>query len=48
MQWLKVENGLIKLILWYDNEWGYSARALDLAAKLNLIRTKEKEIVLSN
>jgi glyceraldehyde 3-phosphate dehydrogenase len=30
MQWLKVENGLIKLVLWYDNEWGYSSRALDL------------------
>ena len=30
MQWLKVENGMIKIILWYDNEWGYSCRVLDL------------------
>jgi len=30
MQWLKVENGLIKVVLWYDNEWGYSCRVLDL------------------
>lgn len=31
MQWLKVENGMIKIILWYDNEWGYCCRVLDLA-----------------
>ncbi|MFC1747416.1 type I glyceraldehyde-3-phosphate dehydrogenase [Pseudomonadota bacterium] len=30
-QWIKAENGLVKVVLWYDNEWGYSARALDLA-----------------
>lgn len=30
-QWIKVENGLVKIILWYDNEWGYSSRVLDLA-----------------
>ncbi|NOY72902.1 MAG: aldehyde dehydrogenase [Gammaproteobacteria bacterium] len=34
LQWLKSENGLIKIVLWYDNEWGYSARVLDLAEKL--------------
>jgi glyceraldehyde 3-phosphate dehydrogenase len=34
MQWLRVRNGLIKLVLWYDNEWGYSARTLDLAEAL--------------
>jgi glyceraldehyde 3-phosphate dehydrogenase len=32
--WLKVENGLIKVVLWYDNEWGYSSRAIDLAVHL--------------
>ena len=30
-QWIKAENGLVKVVLWYDNEWGYSSRALDLA-----------------
>lgn len=35
MQWLKVSNGnMVKIVVWYDNEWGYSARAVDLAAKI--------------
>ncbi len=29
-QWIKSQNGLIKIVLWYDNEWGYSSRVLDL------------------
>ncbi|MBN4066921.1 aldehyde dehydrogenase [Simkania negevensis] len=41
LQWVKAQNGLIKLILWYDNEWGYSARVLDLAKKLSSLPTKE-------
>ncbi len=36
-QWLKVANGLMKIILWYDNEWGYSCRVLDLAEKLSRV-----------
>ena len=34
MQWLKVQGDMIKIVLWYDNEFGYSARVLDLASKL--------------
>ncbi len=34
MQWLQVRNGMMKLVLWYDNEWGYSARTLDLTEAL--------------
>jgi glyceraldehyde 3-phosphate dehydrogenase len=34
MQWLKVMDETIKVVLWYDNEWGYSARVLDLTKKL--------------
>ena len=26
-------NNTVKLILWYDNEWAYSARALELAER---------------
>ena len=33
-QWTKVSGNLIKIVLWYDNEWGYSARVLDLAKKI--------------
>jgi glyceraldehyde 3-phosphate dehydrogenase len=25
---------LLKIISWYDNEWGYSVRTVDLIAKL--------------
>jgi len=29
LQWLKLTNDLIKIVAWYDNEWGYSARVVD-------------------
>lgn len=29
-QWVKVLRDMVKIILWYDNEWGYSARAVDM------------------
>jgi len=33
LQWIKAANNTVKLILWYDNEWAYSARALELAER---------------
>ncbi len=31
----KVMNGdFVKILAWYDNEWGYSCRVADLARKL--------------
>lgn len=33
LQWIKTMNNTVKLILWYDNEWAYSTRALELAEK---------------
>ena len=30
----KVMGNMIKVVTWYDNEWGYSCRTADLAAKL--------------
>ncbi|MDP6962257.1 MAG: glyceraldehyde 3-phosphate dehydrogenase NAD-binding domain-containing protein, partial [Dehalococcoidia bacterium] len=35
MQWIKSTGKTIKLIVWYDNEWGYSSRVLDLAVRLS-------------
>lgn len=33
LNWIRMSgNQLLKMILWYDNEWGYSSRVLDLAA----------------
>tara|TARA_Y100000741_G_C18258271_1_gene559714 strand:+ start:1164 stop:2201 length:1038 start_codon:yes stop_codon:yes gene_type:complete len=38
--YLKVLNSkMIKIILWYDNEWGYSNRVIDIA---NLVLNKKK------
>ena len=31
---MALEGGLIKILSWYDNEWGYSTRVVDLAEKL--------------
>ena len=47
LQWLKVKNNLVKLIIWYDNEWGYSKQVLDLAMHLNNIKQTEKIKVLA-
>lgn len=33
MQWVSVSPGnVVKVIVWYDNEWGYANRAVDVAA----------------
>lgn len=32
---MQIEGGLTKLIAWYDNEWGYACRCLDLAAHIS-------------
>ncbi len=29
-----IENGLIKVLSWYDNEWGYSNRLVELASRV--------------
>jgi glyceraldehyde 3-phosphate dehydrogenase len=29
-----VEGGLVKVVAWYDNEWGYSTRVVDLIGRL--------------
>lgn len=42
-QWLKIEGDLAKVVLWYDNEWGYSARVIDLCAVLGQEMGQEME-----
>ena len=33
LNWIRISGDrLVKMVLWYDNEWGYSSRVLDLAA----------------
>jgi glyceraldehyde 3-phosphate dehydrogenase len=29
-----MEGTMVKLVSWYDNEWGYSSRCVDLVTKL--------------
>lgn len=33
-RFLNIKNNFIKFILWYDNEWGYSSKVLDLIKKI--------------
>jgi glyceraldehyde 3-phosphate dehydrogenase len=33
-QTMVLEGGLVKVVSWYDNEWGYSNRCVELAAKV--------------
>lgn len=35
LRWLKVINNKIKIIIWYDNEWGYSNRVIDLVKMIH-------------
>ena len=32
----------VKLVAWYDNEWGYSNKCLDLASKMFKVDNKKK------
>jgi glyceraldehyde 3-phosphate dehydrogenase len=31
----KIDNDMIKVLAWYDNEWGYSCRLKDLIVKIS-------------
>ncbi len=35
---MQIESGLTKVVAWYDNEWGYACRCLDLAAHVSRAR----------
>lgn len=34
-RWTEVKNGMLKLVLWYDNEFGYSSRVIDQIEKFH-------------
>lgn len=35
MRWMSLEDKYLKLITWYDNEWGYCSRVVDLINRLS-------------
>tara|TARA_B110000483_G_scaffold98644_1_gene120998 strand:+ start:11884 stop:12933 length:1050 start_codon:yes stop_codon:yes gene_type:complete len=38
VNYIKINKNQIQFILWYDNEWGYSSRVLDLATYISQIK----------
>ena len=34
-RWIEVKNNNLRLLVWYDNEFGYSSRIIDLIKKIN-------------
>ena len=35
-QWIKVlDKNVLKIVLWYDNEWGYSSKVVELIEYMN-------------
>ncbi|UXR46277.1 glyceraldehyde-3-phosphate dehydrogenase [Staphylococcus simulans] len=46
MSTLVMDDKKVKVIAWYDNEWGYSNRVVDIAVQIGeLLKTKEKATV---
>ena len=33
---IQLDPTFVKLIAWYDNEWGYSSKLLDLAVRMSM------------
>ena len=40
MQWTQKVNNTFKVVLWYDNEFGYASRVIDLTEKVGLLIDK--------
>ena len=46
-RWTMVQNGNnVRIVYWYDNEWGYCARVIDLIAHISLKINQRDEIVV--
>ena len=43
---ISLNEHFVKLVAWYDNEWGYSRRVLDLLGTYNLLSAPPMELCL--
>ena len=43
---ISLNEHFVKLVAWYDNEWGYSRRVLDLLGMYNLLSALPMELCL--
>jgi glyceraldehyde 3-phosphate dehydrogenase len=35
---ISLNDNFVKVVAWYDNEWGYSCKLLDLIAHMNTVK----------
>ena len=45
---ISLNKNFVKLVSWYDNEWGYSRRVLDLLGRSQALKTNALQDLLTS